>query len=50
MKRFLAGLLATILIVATIAPNAVFARFKGYDKDGQEHSGIQYSDMVFEQR
>ncbi len=47
MRRFLAGFLATVLFVATIAPSVAFAKFKGYGEDGQVHSGINYSDMVF---
>ncbi|MCR5584687.1 MAG: hypothetical protein K6F63_04545 [Lachnospiraceae bacterium] len=47
MRRILAGFLATILFVATIAPSVAFAKFKGYGEDGQEHSGINYEDMVF---
>ncbi len=47
MKKFIATLLAALLIITSTTPTLVYAKFKGYDEDAQVHSEVAYEDMVF---
>ena len=47
MKRFIAALIAALVVFTSITPSLAYAKFKGYDEDNQVHSEVAYEDMIF---
>ncbi len=47
MKKFLATLIAALVVFTSVTPSIAYAKFKGYDEDKQVHSEVDYEDMEF---